>query len=264
MVKLLLDWANETNTADQSHGPEDMSQSDNKDAKQSQYDLQVERLKNCFNFVFLVPLKNVNSNIALEQVIIQEHGLDHKNITEDEIKLIINNQRCLLILDAYDEYKKGTNFAIDATIKGRMKMTSVIITSRPDYMDRKDKMELDFHIQNNGFGVSGVKACAERYLEDVEKAKNFLKKTVDQGMSELLRIPILLLMMCTLYIQNNTLPKNRTKIVRDIIDMYILRAKERGVELDNRDRMLFLLGKLSYEASQRDTHKVHIRKVSVS
>ena len=232
-----------------------MNQPQDKNILQNKDGSEVEILKNRFDCVFLVPLKHVDSDIPLEQVIIQEHDLGDKNITEDEIKTILDSRRALLIFDGYDEYKKGTNRAIDAAITGERIELFVLVTSRPDYIGHGQ-------IQNNGLSVHSIKKCTEQYLEDAEMADGFLKKAVSQNVSGLLRIPILLLMTCLLWIQNNTLPKNRGNIIRDIIDMHVLRAKKRYKDLKDTDQMLLHLGKLSYEASQRDTHKLHIKKVS--
>ena len=281
-AKISLDWAKEANAKDQSqhsehinqsHGAENTSKSQDRegtnqsqgiDVKNSQDVSQVEKLKNRFDFVFLVPLKHIDSDVPLEQLIIQEHDLYDKNITEDEIKTIIDSPRSLLIFDGYDEYKKGTNSAIDAAISGGMDGTFIVVTSRPEHMDKKDRKKVDGQIQNNGLSEKSVRECTQRYLEDEEKAEDFLWKAKWYEVYKLLKIPILLLMTSNIYIENETLPRNRSKIIKDIIDMYILRAYERGIHLEDTDQMLLLLGELSYEASQRDTQKLLLRKVSFS
>ena len=127
----------------QSQNPLDTNQSQDRDIQQTKVGSQIEKLKKRFDFVVLVPLKHIDSDITLEQVIIQEHDLGDKNITEDEIKTVLNSSRSLLIFDGYDEYKKGTNPAIDAAINGKRGKSFVLITSRPDHMDNKDKNNLD-------------------------------------------------------------------------------------------------------------------------
>ena len=91
VVKLALDWA----------------RGNNRDTNQSQDHSPAAILQNRFDYVFLVPLKHVNSDISLEQLILQEHELENKNITQYDIKAVVNSSRCLLIFDGYDEYKKG-------------------------------------------------------------------------------------------------------------------------------------------------------------
>ena len=245
MVKLALDWA----------------KGRNRETNQFDDHSQGDTLQNQFDYVFLVPLKQVNSDISLEEVLLQKHELENKNISEDEIKKITNSPRVLLIFDGYDEYKKGTNSDIDAAISGQRGNSFVLITSRPDHMEKRDKRKLDGEIQNNGLSGDSIEQCAQRYIEDEEKTKGFLDKAMKQGLFRLLKVPILLIMMCVLHIQTGFLPRKRERIVRDIVDMYILRAQERGVHFEDTDQMLLDLGELSYEASQRDTHQLLIKKV---
>ena len=241
----------------------DWARRNNKEANQSKDHSPADILQNQFDYVFLVPLKHVDSDISLEEIIFQEHELGNKNITPDGIKAILNSRRSLLIFDGYDEYKKGTNSAIDAAVSGKRLNSFVLITSRPDFMDKKDKNNMDGEIQNNGLSVRSIKDCIQRYFEDEEKTKDFLEKAMAHGLVKLLKVPILLLMTCVLYIQTQSLPKQRGQIVSNIVDMYILRAQERGVHFEDMDQMLLDLGELSHKASQRDTHQLLIKKVGL-
>ena len=246
VVKLALDWA----------------RGNNKDANQSEGHSPADILQNRFDYVFLVPLKHVNSDILpLEEIILQEHELENKNINQNDIKTILNSPRCLLIFDGYDEYKKGTNSAIDAAISGNRGNSFVLVTSRPNHMEMGDKRKLDGEIQNNGLSEGSIEKCTQRYIEDEEKTKDFLKKATKQDLFGLLRVPILLIMMCVLYLQEEILPTKRGQIVSDIVNMYILRAQERGVHFDDTGQMLLDLGELSHQAFQRNTRQLLIKKV---
>ena len=172
MVKLALDWAKRNNR--------DTNQFDN----HSQADI----LQKQFDYIFLVPLKQVNSDISLEEVLLQKHELENRNMSKNEIKKIMNSPRSLMIFDGYDEYKKGTNSDIDAAISGQRGNTFVLITSRPDYMEKRDKRKLDGEIQNNGLSGDSIEQCAKRYIEDEEKTKGFLDKAMKQGLFRLLKV----------------------------------------------------------------------------
>ena len=218
----------------------------------------------------MVLLKNVDSDIPLEKIIIQQHEFEGKEITEDEIKTILDSSKCLLVFDGYDEYKKGTNSAIDATISGEKRNSFVLITSRPDYMDKKDKNKLDGEIQINGLSDESVKECLDRYSdkdemtqlettsEDPELTKvnsqDFIKQAKKRGVFRLLNIPILLLMLIVLFVETKCLPERRKDIMWEIIQIYTKRAKEKGIEFEDSKVLLRHLGKLSYEASKRKTH----------
>ena len=223
--------------------------------------------------MFMIPLKDVDLNDRLESVIIQQHKLHENNIAEDEIKALLNSSICLLVFDGYDEYKKGTNSAIDAAISSPKGHWFVLITSRPDYMAKEDKKQLG-QVQMNGLSDISIEECVNRYFdkdrapqpeatcEDPPLTSEDLKKNAKKrGMYGLLKIPILLLMLSVLFNQRDFVSERRTEIVSEIILMYINRAKEKGIPIENPDELLRHLGELCYEASQKRTHQLLIEKV---
>ena len=265
MAKLALDWAGNDESADL-------------DQCQGQPNI----LQRIFDFMFVVPLKTVDSNIPLERLLIQQHELEDKNITEDEIKTILHSSRCLLVFDGYDEYKKGTNAAIDAVISGKRRNSFVLVTSRPDYLEKMDRKKLDGEIQIKGLSDEGIEECINRYFDMQEKSqsleigtskeepsqtvlkrRDLIKKVKNRDIYGFLRIPILLLMFMVLYTETGSLPERRSDIMWEIIQIYIKRAEEKGVPIENPDELLRHLGKLSYDASQRDTHQLMIKKVCI-
>ena len=210
-----------------------------------------------FEFTFLIKLKRVNGNASLEKEIIEQHDLE---ADEDQIKSILKHCKTLLIFDGYDEYKKGTNSAIDAAISGKRGNSFVLITSRPDHMDKKDKDKLDGEIQIRGLSKENIRLYIERYL-GAEKAESLITSAVRSRISQLLRIPIIALMLCILYEERKQLPRTQTEIIREIIQIYIKRAREKGVELPDEEEMFYVLGELSWLALQRKTHQLLIKKV---
>ena len=225
----------------------------------------------------MIQLKNIDCNTPLETIIIQEHDLKEKGLTEDEIKTILHNSKCLLVFDGYDEYKKGTNQAIDASINGENGNCFVLITSRPDYMDKKDRKKMDEEIQIVGLSDKSITECIDRHFDNEEgpqsgstdedptqakvKSKNFIKKAEKRGVFRLLKIPILLLIVSALYVETGDLPQRRTDIMWEIVQIYIKRAEKKEISIENPDELLRHLGKLSYEASKRKTHQLMIDKV---
>ena len=253
-AKLALEWA----------GNDDLDQHPQE---------QTNILREHFDFMFIVPLKNIDSNIPLEKVIIQQHDLEDKDITEDEIKTILDSSKCLLVFDGYDEYKKDTNSDIDATISGKRENSFVLITSRPDYMDKKDRKNLDGEIQIVGLSDESITECIDRYFDNEDESRpvstnqdpmnsrDLIRKAKKQGIFSLFKIPILLLMLSVLHIETGLLPERRTDIIREIVLLYIKRAEEKNIEFEDPDVLLRHLGELSYDASQRKTHKLLIKKV---
>ena len=168
MAKLSLDW---------------IECKDETQSSQTQASTGLEK----FDFTFLIKLKNVEENVSLEKEIIEQHDLDAE---EDQIKSILKHCKTLMIFDGYDEYKKGTNSAIDAAISGKRGNSFVLITSRPDYMDKKDKDKLDGEIQIRGMSQKNIKRYIGRYL-DTKKAESLMKAAKVSQIYDLLRIPII-------------------------------------------------------------------------
>ena len=127
-------------------------------------------------------------------------------------------------------------------------------------MDKKDKKKLDGEIQLRGLSEKNIRLYIERYL-DGEKAKSLIKAVKRSRISQLLRIPIIALMLCILHEERKQLPRTQTEIIQEIIQIYIKRAKAKGVELPDEEEMLYVLGELSWEALQRDKHHLLIKKV---
>ena len=68
--------------------------------------------------------------------------------------------------------------------------------------------------------------------------------------------------MSVLYMENEKLPESKADAVRKLVEMYLRRAKEKGIELEDTEGLLLTLGELSWDALQKDTHQLLIKKVS--
>ena len=266
MAMLAMDWAEDDTAAEPI-------------PKRIRLDSDSEGSLKNFDFVFLIQLSKVDSNIPLEEVIIQQHSrLKSKNVPREKISAILQRKKVLLLLDGYDEYKKGTNTAIDNAITNTIGNCFVIVTSRPgDYMEKSDVEQMDGEIQITGLSKDNIKKCVTGYLQsllaiqnDMGAAENACKNLTEQAkkaeLDELLRIPIILLMVCVLYSNEQSLPDTKTDIVWAIIKMCIDRStlrlfSKKSSQIENLDEMLFILGELSWLALQRKTKQLLIKKV---
>ena len=262
MAILAMDWAEDDTTAEPV-------------LKKAKSDLDTG-VKN-FDFVFLIQLSKVDGDVSLEEVIIQQHGrLKSKNVPKEQITAILQRKKVLLLFDGYDEYKKGTNTAINDAITNTIGNCFVIVTSRPgDYLDKSDVDQMDGEIQITGLSEENIVKCATGYLQsllpgDKKSAENACTNLLQQAQNaeiyELLRIPIILLMICVLFSNEQSLPSTKTGIVWEIIKMFMDRStlKHMGMKWNNIPRineMLFILGELSWLALLRNTKQLLIRKV---
>ena len=221
-----------------------------------------------FDFVFLITLRDVDSNIPIEHLVIKQHKRMKANrIPAEKVKSILEGTvkcKVLLLFDGYDEYQKSTNTHINDAISDTIGDCFIIITSRPgDYMRRDDHDQMDGEIQIVGLSEASIQECASKYLQGADKASDLLEQTEEAKISELLRIPIVLLMVCILYHEHQSLPSCKTDIIWKIIEMCMDRSTikhlgKKSSEVADRDEMLDILGQLSWESLQRDTRKLLI------
>ena len=201
-----------------------------------------------FDFVFLITLRDIDSDIPVEQVVIKQHKrLKVKKIPAEKIKSILDGtvkRKVLLMFDGYDEYKKGTNADIDDAISDTMGDCFILVTSRPgDYMDKDDCDQMDGEIQIVGLSEESIKECASKYLESRDRAANLLEQSAKSQIKELLRTPIVLLMVCILYHEHQSLPSSKTDIVWKVIGMCMDRSTlkhlgKKSGEITDLDEML--------------------------
>ena len=222
-----------------------------------------------FDFVFLLRLRYVNKISTLAEIILMQHNhIDMTGISHLEAILEgKTNHRVLLMLDDYDEYTPGTNKDIDRAIRSGVGTCFVILTSRTgDYLKRSLRSTTDGEIIIEGFSEKNIVKCSTQYLGSRDKCLAMLKQATEAGISGLLHIPIVLLMVCAVFMEKNSLPKTKTGIVKIIIELIIDRTPLktfglRAPELEHLETWLEILGKLSWEALQRDIGQMLLNKV---
>ena len=263
MAVLAMDWA-------EGRVEQDV-QRDNEEPERKQFKPGTGLLE--FDFVFLIQLRYVSKNIPLERVIIQQRDrLKSRKAKEENLREILDGatgSKVLLLFDGYDEYKKGTNTDIDDAIADTIGDCFLIVTSRPgDYMKKIDRDQLDGEIIITGLSPENVEKCSAKYLGSLELSQSLLHKSREAGIYQLLRIPIILLMVCVLYHSTEELPRRKTEIVWKIIVMCIDRSAlkhlgRKSSEITDLDEMLYILGELSWTALKRDAKQLLISKVSI-
>ena len=234
---------------------------------------------NRFDFVFLLRLRYVDNHSSLAKLIVDHHG---KLDTEDigNIEAILKgktNHKVLLLLDGYDEYKPGTNSDIDRAIEHSIGNCFLILTSRPDlpsgkeeYVSKEIRNRMDGELTIEGFNEENITKCSAQYLKSENMAINMISEAREVGIYDLLKIPIVLLMICVIYFEDRFLPKTRTKIYNKIFEMVIdrtaLNRLEPGWYADTKehlDVLLCALGELSWNALQNDVQQLLLKKVII-
>ena len=164
-----------------------------------------------FDYVFHITLKQVHNDSALQNIIKQQHTLLAET-EEEKIVEILNEKdmKSLLLLDGYDEYHREKNPDIDKIIEKRiLGHCWLVLTTRPNEEVDEIKNYMDAVAKIEGFSSDQIKEYAKKFLEDEAKAEAMLSRAKDIGISELLKIPILLQMICVLYLDQDTLPNTK-------------------------------------------------------
>ena len=222
-----------------------------------------EQLKN-FDFVWTLRLRNIDKTSSLAQLIKTHHPkLKSKDIPVDHIKAILEgqtNHKVLLLIDGFDEYKTGTNRDVDEAIKNTIGNCFLLLTSRPGdhYVSKAIRDSMDGVVTIEGFSPGNITKCSTMYLDSAEASEAMLQQAKDNGIFELLKVPIILLMTCVIFNEKeNSLPKSMTGIFDTIYELLMDRTtlKTSGCKsgkIDNLQALLWKLGELSWKALQGD------------
>ena len=220
-----------------------------------------------FDYVFLIPLRNVNTDSPLSELVTTQLGLD----TQIPLRRILKGKikkKVLIILDGYDEYTRGTNKDIDKLIESPSRNCFLLVTSRfGEYLKKSVRNQMDGEIVIKGFSAKNIVKCSSLYLGSEGKSRDFLKQAKQSQIYSLLHIPIILLMACLVFEEKGSLPKTQTElfgIARDIImDRSTLKKfGKKSKELEDLESWLDILGEMSWKALQGDERQLLLDKVS--
>ena len=172
----------------------------------------------------------------------------------------------MLLLDGYDEYKKGTNEAIDDAIESTVGNCFLVLSSRPGYVSEEVRKKMDGEIIIEGFSKENISTYSTKYFESEDKSETMLKQAVQSGIRDLLHVPIILLLVCFLFEQDSSLPATQTKLFQAIFTMVVGRLVNRNpdgkfADQEYVDNLFLTLGRVSWEALQRTTKQLLLRKV---
>ena len=234
-----------------------------------------------FKFIFHFSLKHVKDDSSIESIIIAQHkGLKANSVRCEEIKDILegNASQVLLLIDGHDEYKTGRNSDIDkAIVRDALWNCWLILTSRETEQLRDIKENMDAEVGIKGFEGDNIRQYVTRSLGNEEDTKTFLEQAAESDLysdskntnyvynAEILKIPLILSMLCTLFVSNvKTLAGTKGKVVQNIVDRCIDREaiKVAGQKaVGNAKQALFKLGKLAWKGLTEPGKRLLFEKV---
>ena len=239
-----------------------------------------------FDFVWTIRLRDVDENSSLPELIKKQHG-QLKKVSSERIKDILEGKtkhKVTLLLDGYDEYKKGKNTEIDKAIEQGLENCFLIVTSRPGYMDSDIRDKMDGEITIEGFSVQNIEKCCELFLGSNSAMTEMLTQAKASGIhnpdSDLLRksfsarrirddgylrVPVISLLTCWLFDVKKMLPKTKTEIVKEFYELLIQKTSGRDtMSYTQKEELKYKLGKLAWEALQKDEKQLLMDKVCIS
>ncbi len=212
----------------------------------------------------------------------EQHGrLKTMNASPSEVKAILHgetNSNILTIFDGYDEYTSGCNEDIDELLLNGRENCHIIVSSRSGDFLEQIRSQLSEEVAITGFTYDNTVKCAEQYIGNKGACEEFLLQAQLANLHTgepkwwpyiyegLLRVPIILLMACTLFIENKSLPSKKTEIFKQVVHMCISRTtlKTLGMtasEIDNLYELMVKLGKVAWTALNRTNKQLLIYKV---
>ena len=225
-----------------------------------------------FDVVLLIKLRDVCDLKDVRDFLRVSKLLAGDEVVDDVYDYILQNQeKVLLILDGYDEYFcSGEKSLVRDIWEGtELGVAHVIITTR------KEKAgELRYHsrvqFEINGFKSDGqVRAFASNLLGDEERVEEFATYLEERDLKDLAEIPLLLLMLCTVWKENHfkELPKSRAHICQNFIETLILHTIAKGAKakqeegIDAYNVELCGLGELAFDALLKNVLSFPVSKL---
>ena len=234
-----------------------------------------------FDFIFHIELKSAKRHLSIEELIIKQHTALRAD--PQEIKAIIEghqNQKVLILLDGHDEYKRGNKDIDEALKKGSLRKCWVVVTSRESKELQVIRQYGDAEAKIIGFDEERIYEYMNKYLGSSDNCEELLRlaehstiirREYDEetdgfngGDYGILRIPILLHMICCLFLRRVSLPKSKTGLLSAIVERCgnwetIRKTGKKGGNA--LEKAIFKLGKLALEGLMRDELQQSFDKV---
>ena len=234
---------------------------------------QKESLKK-FELVLVINLKEVSKCPSLREIVrcCSIFPEEETALADDLLSYITKNQeKVLLVFDGYDEYRCGSNSEIYEIFRGKkLRNCCVLITTRISKADELREFK-DMHAEITGFSevdrvdymikVLGGKAEADELEHHLSRKK----------LTDLTRVPLLLLFFCTLWKKGKlkSFPETKTKLYLGIVQ-YVLdynQGKDSpsrfGKVHDFKD-ILAEIGKVALECLLKDDHVFEYDELSAA
>ncbi len=221
-----------------------------------------------------------------------QHGrLEVEKVSPSEVKAILEGEtksNILLMFDGYDEYTKDSNDDIENLLYHGKDNCFIILSSRSGDFLEQIKRQMDEEVKITGFSYENIIKCTRKYLGSDTSCQEFLSQAEQAGIhtilepdedddddddeydmydyAGLLYVPIILLMACTVFLENHCLPSSKTGIFKRVVHMCVSRTTLKTMgktakHVENLHELLVKLGKVAWMALNREGKQLLIYKV---
>ena len=175
-----------------------------------------------FEILLVINLKEVSKCQNLQDIINRSHIFSEEEtaLTEGLLSYISKNQeKVLLVFDGYDEYHCGNNSDIYEIFRGnKLRNCCVLITTRISKADDLREFK-DVCAEITGFSEEDREAFMSRMLGGKAETRELIALLQWKKLTDLARVPILLLFFCTLWKRGKfgSFPDTKTKLYLAIV-----------------------------------------------
>ncbi len=222
-----------------------------------------------YRLVFPIILKLVNSTDSIEEMILRQNPtVEGCRINKETLAAILeqHGDKCLLLLDGYDEMKE--NGAIGRLLEKRVyPKCNIVLTSRPNIVNKIQK-HFTTVASVEGFSREKAREYIGKALDEKSKVENVMEYSESNEIVDMWRYPVLVMFLCLLvnedYIDTDkerlSLEELYTRLLDFLYRRYTVRA---NIEYDqkNRDIAILKLGKIAFETltqKKQDSHQSFI------
>ena len=227
-----------------------------------------------FELVLVINLKEVSKCPSFRDVISRCNVFPEEQtiLVEDLLSYITKNQdKVLLVFDGYDEYRCGSNSEIYDIFRGKkLRDCCVLITTRISKADELRPFK-DLHAEITGFSKKDREAFMCRILGDKTEASKLKGHLSREKLTDLTRVPLLLLFFCTLWKkgQLDSFPETKAKLYLTIVQ-YVLdysegkKASPSFGKVQDFEEILGEIGKVALQCLLKDDHVFEYDQLSAA
>ncbi len=238
-----------------------------------EYENQKAALKN-FELVLVINLKEVSKCPNFRDVVSRCNIFPEEDtaLVEDLLNYITKNQeKVLLVFDSYDEYSCGRNSEIYEIFRRNiLRKCCVLITTRMTKADELREFK-DLYAEITGFSGKDRKAFMRRMLGSEAEVKTLSRHLSQRNLTDLTRVPLLLLFFCTLWKKGRLegIPKRKTELYLAIVQ-YLLdynqgkHSPSRFGKVEDFKEILNEIGKVALECLLKDNHVFEYDQLSTA